>query len=374
MLDLLNCLGYELNNEQDRSRFFKMAVRNLTRLRIENWDYVSFRSRQGPEVYFGNQADEKDNSLSVHFHSFTSENLLLTGRAPDPESSPAGLFLAQTTNNTTFYYEPKSPEGEPEPTLRDSMPFVFKPPNFHWYDHLRLPARARVQLAAFPNKIELFRPGKAFPVQSKEGEAKLRYFASPIGVHLVENGIFHPILEFGGVITALRSYFNEFSQKLVYVATVQTVGLTLDLLIPAETTPLQPLPGMSVQATCWLTGRIKEVFPAEPREDAPSWVFLQQTHAAGTYYHNLGEKIPGFGFWDKFILQREPENEHDPRAVAILTPDGDMLGYIPRISNQRIAALLDAGEKAHARLIFKSLQGSSQEYIFRVYTRGSIRL
>ena len=72
--------------------------------------------------------------------------------------------------------------------------------------------------------------------------------------------------------------------------------------------------------------------------------------------------------------RREPENEHDPRAVAILTPDGDMLGYIPRISNQRIAALLDAGEKAHARLIFKSLQGSSQEYIFRVYTRGSIRL
>jgi hypothetical protein len=60
--------------------------------------------------------------------------------------------------------------------------------------------------------------------------------------------------------------------------------------------------------------------------------------------------------------------------VALLTAEGEKLGYIPRDRNQEIAALLDRGEQMHARLIFKFLNGSNQEYIVRVYTRGSILL
>ena len=374
MFRLLDCLGYELENEQDRARFIDLATSRLSVLRVGPWEYLSYRSRQGPEVYFGKEARDKANSFSVHFHSFTSQELLLTERLPDPDSAPDGLLKARTPNGENLYYEENNTEGEGRQTTRDSMPLLFKPPNFHWYDHITLPARARVQLAAFPSDVQLIPPGSAFPMPGNEGEEKLRFFASPIGIHLVEKGVFHPILEFGGIITALSSYSNELSKKLVYAATVQTVGLSMDLLIPADMTPLPPAPGMLVHATCWLTGRIKELYPAEPQEDAPSWVFLQQTRVAGTFYHDLGEKKPGLAFWDAFTLQREPENPHDPRAVAILTPDGDMLGYIPRDRNQEIAALLDAGEKMHARLIFKFLQDSTQEYIIRVYTRSSVRL
>ncbi len=376
MFHLLNCLGYELNDEQDRSRFIDMATSRLSVLQIGAWEYLSYRSKQGPEVYFGKEILAKANSFSVHFHSFTSQELLLTERLPDPESAPEGLFEARTANGENLYYGEDGAEGEGERqhTTRDSMPLVFKPPNFHWYDHISLAARAQVQLAAFPKEIELIQPGSAFPMPGKESEQKLRFFASPIGVHLVEKGVFHPILEFGGMITALSVYTNELSKKLVYVATVQTVGLTMDVLIPVDMTPLAPAPGMLVRAICWLTGRIKEVYPAEPQENALSWVFLQQTRAAGTFYHDLGEKKPMLGFWDELTLQREPDNAYDPRAVAILTSDGDMLGYIPRDRNQDIAALLDAGEQMQARLIFKFLQDSSQEYILRVYTRSSIRL
>lgn len=374
MFHLLDYLGYELNNEQDRSRFIDMATSRLSVLRIGAWEYLSYRSIQGPEVYFGKDMLDKVNSFSVHFHSFTSQELLLTERFPDPESAPEGLFGARTANGENLYYGEDNAEGERQHTTRDSMPLVFKPPNFHWYDHIALPARGLVQLAAFPKEIQLVPPGSAFPMPGKESEQKLRFYASPIGVHLVEKGVFHPILEFGGLITALSSYTNELSNKLVYVATVQTVGLSLDLLIPAGMTPLAPTPGMLVRATCWLTGRIKEVYPAEPQETVPSWVFLLQTRAAGTFYHDLGDKKPLLGFWDELTLQREPENTYDPRAVAILTPDGEKLGYIPRDRNQDCAALLDAGEKMHARLIFKFLQDSSQEYIVRVYTRSSVRL
>ncbi|WP_375263181.1 HIRAN domain-containing protein [Palleronia sp.] len=42
-------------------------------------------------------------------------------------------------------------------------------------------------------------------------------------------------------------------------------------------------------------------------------------------------------------LVREPENDYDPRAVAVWTVEGDTLGYVPRIDNQSLANLMDAG-------------------------------
>lgn len=374
MFDLLKCLGYELKNEQDRSRFIDLATSRLSVLKFGPWEYLSYRSMQGPEVYFGKGAQNEDGSFNAHFHSFTSQDLLLTERIPDPESAPDGLFKALTASGESLDFEEQNSRGEGQKSTRDSMPLVFKPPSYHWYDHLTLPARARVQLAGFPNEVLLSPPGGAFPMTGKESERQMRSYASPIGVQLVEKGVYHPVLEFGGIISALSVYANELSKKLVYVATVQTVGLNLDLLIPAGMTDLTPAPGMLLKTTCWLTGRIKEVWPAEPQADAPSWVFLLQTRVAGTFFHDLGAKALAIGFWDYLTLQREPENPHDPNAVAILTPDGDMLGYIPRICNPEIAQLLDKGETMHARLIYKFLQDATQQYIIRVYTRSSVRL
>ena len=42
-------------------------------------------------------------------------------------------------------------------------------------------------------------------------------------------------------------------------------------------------------------------------------------------------------------LMREPENDYDTRAVAVWTQDGRKLGYVPRIDNQALANLMDAG-------------------------------
>lgn len=43
-------------------------------------------------------------------------------------------------------------------------------------------------------------------------------------------------------------------------------------------------------------------------------------------------------------LRREPENNYDSRAVSVWTADGQQkLGYVPRIHNQALANLMDAG-------------------------------
>ncbi len=71
---------------------------------------------------------------------------------------------------------------------------------------------------------------------------------------------------------------------------------------------------------------------------------------AGGHYHSLpiarGLLTPGV----RLRLRREPENPHDPNAVAVML--GDMrLGYVPRRANLPVAALLDGGAEIEAEVI-----------------------
>ncbi len=50
---------------------------------------------------------------------------------------------------------------------------------------------------------------------------------------------------------------------------------------------------------------------------------------------------------DVVRLQREPDNRHDRNAVACYFL-GEHVGYIPRLTNPRIAQALDAGEDIDA--------------------------
>lgn len=49
-------------------------------------------------------------------------------------------------------------------------------------------------------------------------------------------------------------------------------------------------------------------------------------------------------------LRRDPANRHDPFAVAVDTPAGDQLGFLPRSEARRIAPLMDAGGQVLAEL------------------------
>jgi hypothetical protein len=44
------------------------------------------------------------------------------------------------------------------------------------------------------------------------------------------------------------------------------------------------------------------------------------------------------------VLRRDAANEHDPNAIAVDTPDGEQLGWVPRELAAELAPLLDAGE------------------------------
>jgi hypothetical protein len=52
---------------------------------------------------------------------------------------------------------------------------------------------------------------------------------------------------------------------------------------------------------------------------------------------------------DPLRLVREPDNAHDPRAVAIYYQD-DRIGYVPRERNRDIADRLDGGVPLDCRI------------------------
>ncbi|GEM_PF-1271871 len=47
---------------------------------------------------------------------------------------------------------------------------------------------------------------------------------------------------------------------------------------------------------------------------------------------------------DRIFLVREPENEHDPRAIAVLWKNGELLGYLRRTIAKHLSIRLDKGE------------------------------
>ncbi|WP_198246346.1 HIRAN domain-containing protein [methane-oxidizing endosymbiont of Gigantopelta aegis] len=96
---------------------------------------------------------------------------------------------------------------------------------------------------------------------------------------------------------------------------------------------------------------------------APYGLFIMRCSIAGTRYYHYPELEPDFNNGDRLHLQAEPDNEHDPRAVEVLTGTGHKLGYLPRHQNARVAAWLKRGLPVQATLLSDHQNG----WLLQVY-------
>jgi hypothetical protein len=72
-------------------------------------------------------------------------------------------------------------------------------------------------------------------------------------------------------------------------------------------------------------------------------------HVAGFPYHEGPRLIDRLAVGGRLRLVREPDNPHDPLAVAIYHQD-DRIGYVPRERNRGIADRLDRGAPLDCRI------------------------
>jgi HIRAN domain-containing protein len=84
---------------------------------------------------------------------------------------------------------------------------------------------------------------------------------------------------------------------------------------------------------------------------------LRVAGAAGAAAHHaealvLDDASPG----RPLELRRDPENEHDPNAVAVHLPGGEQVGWVPRELAAELAPLIDAGERWSAVVLREQRQ------------------
>ena len=102
-----------------------------------------------------------------------------------------------------------------------------------------------------------------------------------------------------------------------------------------------------------LAGRFKDL--PMPFEQT---VFLAKCHLAGTAeIDDMLVKTRSVKEGTHLLLKRMPTNAQDARAVAAMTADGDIVGYVPRRHSAVMARLMDAGKALSAKVTDKTLAG-----------------
>ena len=84
-------------------------------------------------------------------------------------------------------------------------------------------------------------------------------------------------------------------------------------------------------------------------------IYLYHTYVAGTSYVKEQSRFIDLGPGDELILKREPDNEHDDRAILVLNNRKEKLGYVPRAENIVFSRLMDAGKILKAKVREKDL-------------------
>lgn len=78
-------------------------------------------------------------------------------------------------------------------------------------------------------------------------------------------------------------------------------------------------------------------------------LLVQSSLLAGYNFHQAARVFARLQPGDELLLEREPDNPHDDRAVRVLWGEY-LLGYVPRPGNALVAWALDRGEPLGARI------------------------
>lgn len=123
-------------------------------------------------------------------------------------------------------------------------------------------------------------------------------------------------------------------------------------------------------------GLVNIIMNNEKRFDLPQPfeqdIYLFDSYIAGTTnIKNIGEIYEALEIGEKLIFYREPDNKHDPQAIAIETSRKEKIGYVPRQDNIIFSRLMDAGKNLFAKVEDKEMRGKWARIKIRIYLHES---
>lgn len=139
------------------------------------------------------------------------------------------------------------------------------------------------------------------------------------------------------------------------VRDLQTPGLELDRVLTDGTLLLERL---FSRAGDYLTDGALGI------EDAPAFY----TKVAGVSYDNRQAVVASLKAGDVLVLTREPNNPHDPHAIAVSTADGVQVGYLSARLAARLTPTVDTGAR-YAATVSQVTGGGERSYGVNIYIR-----
>jgi len=71
-------------------------------------------------------------------------------------------------------------------------------------------------------------------------------------------------------------------------------------------------------------------------------------HVAGTQYYDAYKVLEFLQEGHGLFLRREPDNQHDSRAIEVWYKAAFKLGYVPRMENRIVCRLMEQGHQVRA--------------------------
>ena len=75
------------------------------------------------------------------------------------------------------------------------------------------------------------------------------------------------------------------------------------------------------------------------------------TKVVGITFEGRQAVAQGVSEGDELLLERQPDNAHDPNAIALIAPDGSQVGFLRRQISSALAPLIDSGTEYEARVL-----------------------
>lgn len=99
-------------------------------------------------------------------------------------------------------------------------------------------------------------------------------------------------------------------------------------------------------------------------------VFLAECHLAGTAeIDDMLVRAKDVVKGTELVLKRSSANARDCKAVAALTKDGVLVGYVPRRYAAVMARLMDAGKALSAKVTEKTLVDHWLDLVVAIYMK-----
>lgn len=241
----LSDIGFSVTTQEEFTVLLERAVESGQKLETTGGFYVRNADLSGAELWLQFEAEGDLIGMNPHFRGKSRIPVALERPVKREQSRLDGGWLAWVNPSDT-----QDPES-------GDFPFVFDCPDFelHTYD---FPGNYHIQLTAFSQEIKFFPGEKAF-VKAQENEEIPFASQSFIPVGLIgledsESPEAQALLT--GVVRQVEDKKNQFSGQWFTWILLETLGVTLDLVVDRNEFPEEPQVGGVIQCQAWLSGQV----------------------------------------------------------------------------------------------------------------------